>query len=531
MSRTIKFVLALAILVAILGFVIAAAAPMFVATRAALCATASNCVNNIDFEGPKTDTTQPLPLSITILGVQFKYGTGRTNGGVEVIFGTNVGAPNNGVLTAAGDAIGVIPMLNNIEITLPTGTTAAGFDIKNSNTSAGSQTGGSYNIFVNGTFVANVTNTTYTSFGFFGVNGLDPGLTNVIAIRAVPVGPLSPGEPVIDNFTFGPVTPSPTPTPTPTPTPCHGSGCPTPTPTPTPNPTPYPCSGTVVEDNDPHIAYSNGWHLVNNSSASAGHFRLNEGGDNQHNAILTFYDPAPSGSVTYYYATSPKGGNAEVFLDNTDMGSVSYYGTTGSNRSPVFGAMNSYSYGFTTDGQHKLEIRPIHNANDGRNGVYIDWFCLGNATATGNPPAHPGITSESLVTQSAGQALLSNITLPAGTQAISIAAESSVAVPIQLVLINPSGRVVQTVNSSSGVAILEAPITQSGVYVIKTVNLSLGPVQIWTVATPLVSTSLVSQMSNGPTTERRKGTPQDGPRSPFSDTLVAVCKRVLISYG
>ena len=45
----------------------------------------------------------------------------------------------------------------------------------------------------------------------------------------------------------------------------------------------------------------------------------------------------------------------------------------------------------------------------------------------------------------------------------------------------------QTVSSSSGVAILEAPITQSGVYIIKTVNLDVGPVEIWSVATPLVS--------------------------------------------
>jgi hypothetical protein len=57
---------------------------------------------------------------------------------------------------------------------------------------------------------------------------------------------------------------------------------------------------------------------------------------------------------------------------------------------------------------------------------------------------------------------------------------------VQLLLLSPTGQVVQTVNSSAGVAILEAPITQGGVYVIKTVNLSLGPVQIWTVATPLV---------------------------------------------
>ena len=59
--------------------------------------------------------------------------------------------------------------------------------------------------------------------------------------------------------------------------------------------------------------------------------------------------------------------------------------------------------------------------------------------------------------------------------------------PIQLVLIDLSGKVVQTVNSSSGVAILEVPISQSGVYILKTVNLSLGPIQFWTVATPLVA--------------------------------------------
>ena len=200
------------------------------------------------------------------------------------------------------------------------------------------------------------------------------------------------------------------------------------------------------------------------------------------------------------------------------MGPVNYNGPSGSNRSPIFGASKSYNYGVTANGQHTLEIRPIHD------GIYIDGFCIGNATATGTPAAHPGNTSESLATQSAGQALLSSITLPAGTQAISIAAEPNVAVPIQLVLINPSGTVVQTVNSSSGVAILEAPITQSGVYIIKVVNLSLGPVQVWSVATPLVSTPLlVSQMSNGV----REGPRQDGPSPLLSDILLEVCERVV----
>jgi hypothetical protein len=238
------------------------------------------------------------------------------------------------------------------------------------------------------------------------------------------------------------------------------------------------CNGTTIEDDDAHVSYSNGWHLISNSGASAGHYRLNEGGNAQHNAVVTF-DSSGAGTITYFYATSTKGGSAEVFVDGSSQGVVNYNGSSGTNRAPVFGASQVFTY--SAGGHHTLEIRTIQG------GVFIDGFCLGNATPTGTPILIPGLTSLSSATQSAGQALLKNLTLPTGTRAISIAAESSINVPMQLVLLDPSGRVVQTVNSSSGVAVLETPITQSGVYIVKSVNLSLGPVEIWTVATPLIS--------------------------------------------
>ncbi|HZE69619.1 MAG TPA: PKD domain-containing protein [Pyrinomonadaceae bacterium] len=254
-----------------------------------------------------------------------------------------------------------------------------------------------------------------------------------------------------------------------------------PSPTPTPTPNPLACNVTRIEDDDAHISYSNGWHALSSSNASAGHYRLNEGGNNQHNVVLTFDTPATqTGSITYFYATSPKGGSAEVLVDGVSQGTINYYGTGGSTRQPVFGSYRSFNYVATAGGQHRLELRPAGNV------IYIDGFCLGSATATGSPAAGPGTTTEASSTQTAGQSVLRSVTLPAGTQAISIAAETSSNVPVQLLLLSPTGQVVQTVNSSAGVAILEAPITQGGVYVIKTVNLSLGPVQIWTVATPLV---------------------------------------------
>jgi hypothetical protein len=253
-------------------------------------------------------------------------------------------------------------------------------------------------------------------------------------------------------------------------------------PTPTPTPTPLPCGGTRVEDDDSHVSYSNGWHLINNSSASSGHFRLNQGGSNQHNVSLTFdTSSTATGTITYFYATSPRGGSAEIFVDGASQGTISYNGSSGSNKAPIFGSSRSFSYGAISTGHHKLEIRPVKDA------VFIDGFCLGTATPTGAPGTGPGTTTQSNATESSGQTQLTNLSLPSGSKAISIAVESNLKVPMQLVLLDPSGRVVQTINSSTGLAILEAPVSQGGTYVLKTINLSLGPIQIWSVTTPWVS--------------------------------------------
>lgn len=64
--------------------------------------------------------------------------------------------------------------------------------------------------------------------------------------------------------------------------------------------------------------------------------------------------------------------------------------------------------------------------------------------------------------------------LPAGTIALSVVAEPSAAVPIQLVLVDPSGSVLQTADASSGFAVIEMPVTQAGVYLVKLVNVVWG---------------------------------------------------------
>ena len=66
-------------------------------------------------------------------------------------------------------------------------------------------------------------------------------------------------------------------------------------------------------------------------------------------------------------------------------------------------------------------------------------------------------------------------------------AVTNTVVPLKLVLLSPSGAILGTVDASSGVALIDLPVTAQGTCIIKVVNVSLGPVQVWTAATPTVT--------------------------------------------
>ncbi|MGH9872130.1 MAG: hypothetical protein ACRD9S_06640 [Pyrinomonadaceae bacterium] len=85
-----------------------------------------------------------------------------------------------------------------------------------------------------------------------------------------------------------------------------------------------------------------------------------------------------------------------------------------------------------------------------------------------------------------GKQALQSLSLPAGTQAISVVAEASPELPIQLLLIDPSGSVLNTANNATGIARINRNVSGSGIYTIKVVNVGAGPVKVWTAATPLV---------------------------------------------
>ncbi|MBA4124707.1 MAG: exo-alpha-sialidase [Acidobacteria bacterium] len=233
---------------------------------------------------------------------------------------------------------------------------------------------------------------------------------------------------------------------------------------------------TQIEDNDLRVAYSNGWHLINDANASAGHFRLNNSRDTTYFARLTFDVTGQSGSITYNYAKSTKGGSAEVVLDGVSKGLISFNGTQGTMRAPQYGF--NTRFGGLTRGSHTLELRNINGS------VYVDGFTLESASTNSTPFSGPGRTTSNTGTVNFGSELLQSVSVEQGATALSVIAESNA--PIRLVVVDPSGSILGISDASNGSASVEMPVTQGGTYLIKVVNLSAGPIQVFTSSTALV---------------------------------------------
>ncbi len=247
-------------------------------------------------------------------------------------------------------------------------------------------------------------------------------------------------------------------------------------------------AAACYDDDDTHLAYSNGWHLVSGGNASGGHFRLHSGKDATHFARLTVEVPTgQTGTLTLFYAKSTKGGSAQAYIDGAPAatnGTISFNGPNGGLRDPEFksgGIPYQVKYAGLAPGQHTFELRNLTDA------VYIDGICLENSSSDSQPTAGPGQTTSTSNSLGAGQQASSSLALPSNAKEVSVLAEVSGGLPIKLVLVDPAGLTLKTADSANGVAVLNAPITQCGLYTIEVVNVSLGTISAWTAATPLVT--------------------------------------------
>ena len=234
---------------------------------------------------------------------------------------------------------------------------------------------------------------------------------------------------------------------------------------------------TNFEDDSPNIAYAKGWHTVKDAAATAGHFRTSNGSG----LSFTFSTSSTSGTLTYRYATAKNAGTADVYLDGKKVQSVSYGGSSGSGNKPVFGA--SVTVPISGSGTHTFALENTQGLN------FVDQISVTDGSSTSQPASAPGETTTSSNTVNAGAKLdPDQLFVPANAKSISVLAESSTSVPFAVEVLDTLGNVVHTARSSNGVASLDVPVSAFGLYSIQLVNLGLGPVSIWSAATPYLGT-------------------------------------------
>jgi hypothetical protein len=240
---------------------------------------------------------------------------------------------------------------------------------------------------------------------------------------------------------------------------------------------------TCYEDDDTSMDYSAGWQTGTSSNASAGHFRMAGFGVGQDVMEMQIHVPEGQfGAITYHYATSRKGGTAEIFIDGVSQGMIDYLGFVGDTAMDAqFGP--SKRFAGLQPGDHVFDVLTTGNGV-----VYIDRICLESSTSNGHPMEGPSqSTSTSSNSLLPGVELTLPVTLNTKAKALSLAMEATGGTG-KIVLVNPLGAQIATATTNAkGLAAITKQVTGPGVYLVKTINLSAVPIKVWTSATVTVT--------------------------------------------
>jgi hypothetical protein len=240
-----------------------------------------------------------------------------------------------------------------------------------------------------------------------------------------------------------------------------------------------PCPAPPEEcfaDDAEELGYGNGWHRVEYSPASGGHFTFKPGKNLQSGLSLDFDLAGGGGALVYEYGRSRRGGSADVYIDGVFQETIDYSGGTSEMHQPELGLSSRYE-GLGL-GPHVFELRNVEGA------AYVDRICIEQGSSDALADHGPGQTTTALGVVALGGSLLETFDAPAGSEAVAVAASTEDGSPIRLLLVDPAGGVLEAVDSTDGLAVIERTVSATGLFQVQVLNLSLGAVEVWTAATP-----------------------------------------------
>lgn len=151
-----------------------------------------------------------------------------------------------------------------------------------------------------------------------------------------------------------------------------------------------------VECDDPGISRKGGWHDVNDERASNGHYCRNVGAKKENSGAFLSFTFTGTG-VDMQIARGPRGGNAEVFIDNVSRGKVDFFRPPSDPANPDNSGKKDLTFGqfvsFATEpGEHTFRLNVLNDIPEPegalRDMIYVDGFVIrggeikGTATST-----------------------------------------------------------------------------------------------------------------------------------------------------
>ena len=226
------------------------------------------------------------------------------------------------------------------------------------------------------------------------------------------------------------------------------------------------CTPVTVALNEDDVAVetTGAWHAKSDNGASGGTYLWKmapNGNQPPATARLVF-----SGNrVSVFYATSKKGGTADVYLDGTVAQTISF---AGDSPQPQFGA--SVTLDGLEEGTHEIRIELRSGAG------YLDGFDIGSCVAAEADEDAPQSRSSSSVKQSSLGALTGTLiqTVEVGGGEVLSVLASGASVPLTVSVLGPAGQLLASGGSLlSGLSGLDTTVSQPGVYTVKVLNTSL----------------------------------------------------------
>jgi hypothetical protein len=188
-----------------------------------------------------------------------------------------------------------------------------------------------------------------------------------------------------------------------------------------------PCS--ELDDADPAIEYTGGWHRKDDAAATGGGFHERSGNNKKGAAARVVFD---GDEITYLYGVSAAGGTADVLIDGVVRDTISYQGAGGYS----FG--RAVTYGQLAAGRHELKI--VHRSGK----VLVDGFrinCDGAGGADASAPQFHSRTETFTAAASDGPVIVRPVQVgPQGVD-LSVIVEG-LAAPLTVQLLGPLGNLV-----------------------------------------------------------------------------------------